>query len=177
MDKTQDIKYPYLINSFIDDDGIQVSRWRYNGLPDEMRRAYANDFYTGRPFLYRPRSGRIFLSDVFRPATEDFVLKSLAKGRHIYVNSNNMEHSEEEYPYKLELGIYYRGQTVPIWVYNRVPEGMKRATSMADFYYGRLYLYRSTTGNKSEYLTSIFRPTVRETVREMLERGHEIYIK
>lgn len=88
-----------------------------------------------------------------------------------------MEDSEKEYPFKLEIGISYCGRIIPIWVYDKVPEGMKLATSMAEFYYGRPYLYRSTTGNKSEYLTSIFRPTVRETVREMLERGHEIYIK
>lgn len=75
--------FPYKVNSFVD-DGINVDIWCYHGLPEGMTRAHPSDLYVGRPYLYRIRH-RLFLSDVFRPATEEFVMKCLAKGKPIYI--------------------------------------------------------------------------------------------
>lgn len=88
-----------------------------------------------------------------------------------------METTEKKYPYKLEISIDMYGRSIPVWVYDKVPEGMKRATSIREFYNGRLFLIRSRAGNTDEYLTGIFRPAIRESVELSLEAGAEIYIK
>lgn len=87
-----------------------------------------------------------------------------------------MENSEKTYPYQLDFGIAMYGRSIPVWVYDKVPEGMKRATSFREFYNGRQFLIRSRI-NPDIYLTDIFRPSVREAVRLSLEAGAEIYIK
>lgn len=86
------------------------------------------------------------------------------------------EDSQKKYPYKLEFGISMYGRTIPIWVYDKVPEGMKRATQFREFYNGRQFLIRSRI-NPDTYFTDIFRPSVSEAVRLSLEAGAEIYIK
>ena len=88
-----------------------------------------------------------------------------------------MEGSEKKYPYQLEFGIQIYGRSIPVWVYDRVPEGMRRATSIREFYNGRQFLIRSRLGNTDEYLTDIFRPSIREAVARSLEEGAEIFIK
>lgn len=87
-----------------------------------------------------------------------------------------MNDSTKTYPYQLEIGISMYGRTIPVWVYDKVPEGMKRATSFREFYNGRQFLIRSRI-NPDIYITDIFRPAVREAVRLSLESGAEIYIK
>lgn len=87
-----------------------------------------------------------------------------------------MENSEKTYPYQLDFGIRMYGRTIPVWVYDKVPEGMKRATSLREFYNGRQFLIRSRP-NPELYITDIFRPAVREAVRLSLEEGAEIYVK
>ena len=88
-----------------------------------------------------------------------------------------MENSEKKYPYQMEVGISMYGRSIPVWVYDQVPEGMKRATSIREFYNGRQFLIRSRVGNTDEYLTDIFRPSIREAVQLSLDSGAEIYIK
>lgn len=68
------------------------------------------------------------------------------------------------------------GRSIPVWVYDQVPEGMKRATQFHEFYNGRQFLIRSRI-NPDIYLTDIFRPAVSEAVRLSLEAGAEISIK
>ena len=87
-----------------------------------------------------------------------------------------MEIPEKKYPYQLEIGISMYGRSIPVWVYDKVPEGMKRATSIREFYNGRQFLIRSRI-NPDIYLTDIFRPSVSEAVRLSMEAGVEIYIK
>lgn len=87
-----------------------------------------------------------------------------------------MEDSTKTYPYQSEISISMYGRSIPVWVYDKVPEGMKRATSFREFYNGRQFLIRSRI-NPDIYLTDIFRPAVREAVRLSLESGAEIYIK
>ena len=88
-----------------------------------------------------------------------------------------MEDSEKKYPYQLEIGVSMYGRSIPVWVYDQVPEGMQRATSIREFYNGRQFLIRSRVGNTGEYLTDIFRPSIREAVQLSLDAGAEIYIK
>lgn len=63
-----------------------------------------------------------------------------------------MEDSEKKYPYQLEIGVSMYGRSIPVWVYDQVPEGMQRATSIREFYNGRQFLIRSRVGNTDEYL-------------------------
>ena len=87
-----------------------------------------------------------------------------------------MEDSQKKYPYQSEISISMYGRSIPVWVYDQVPDGMKRATSFREFYNGRQFLIRSRI-NPDIYLTDIFRPAVSEAVRLSLEAGAEIYIK
>ena len=87
-----------------------------------------------------------------------------------------MEDTQKTYPYQLEFGISMYGLSIPGWVYDKVPEGMKRATQFREFYNGRQFLIRSRI-NPDIYLTDIFRPSVSEAVRLSLKAGTEIYIK
>lgn len=87
-----------------------------------------------------------------------------------------MGDKQKTYPYQLEIGISMYGRTIPVWVYDKVPEGMKRATSFREFYNGRPFLIQSRI-NPDIYITDIFRPPVSEVVRLSLEAGAEIYIK
>lgn len=89
---------------------------------------------------------------------------------------STMEDTQKTYPYQLEIGVSMYGRSIPVWVYDQVPEGMQRATSLREFYNGRQFLIRSRI-NPDIYLTDIFRPAVSEAVRLSLEAGAEIYIK
>lgn len=88
-----------------------------------------------------------------------------------------MEENRKTYPYKKDFCINYNGRSFPVWAYDKVPEGMRRATSMRDFYYGRVFLYRASLCDSGEYLTEIFRSSVKEAVARFLKDGTEIWVK
>lgn len=82
----------------------------------------------------------------------------------------------KQYPYKLPFGVQVYGKSVPVWVYDSVPEGMKRVTSIAQIRSGQGFLYAcgSTPG---EYMTGVMRPQIRRTVEEMIAAGIPVFVK
>lgn len=160
---------------FVSKDGYQIFTSLYEYLPEEVKRAWSIDeIHYGEPFLYRTWYGSYVLT-TFTPEMENFVRKHLREGKQIFIKKP-MEDTQKTYPYQLEIGISMYGRTIPIWVYDKVPEGMRRATQFREFYNGRQFLIRSRI-NPDIYITDIFRPAVREAVRLSLESGAEIYIK
>ena len=160
----------------ISKDGYQIFTSLYEYLPEEVKRAWSIDeIHYGEPFLYRTWYGSYVLN-TFTPEMENFVRKHLRAGRQIFIKKPMEEYSMKTFPYQSEISISMYGRSIPVWVYDKVPEGMKRANSFREFYNGRQFLIRSRI-NPDIYLTDIFRPSVSEAVRLSLEAGAEIYIK
>lgn len=93
------------------------------------------------------------------------------------------EENGKKYPYKLEFGVWRPdnslpegGRSLPIWVYDKVPEDMVRISSIRELWYWRPFLYASQLF-PGEYLTSYMRDTVVDAVNYMLAHDIPIYVK
>ena len=83
---------------------------------------------------------------------------------------------QKKYPYKLEFGINLNGKSMPCWVYDKVPEGMRPITSLRELWYGRAFLYPSQL-SPGEYLVDYMRETDEEAVWYMWEHGIPMYVQ
>ena len=90
---------------------------------------------------------------------------------------------EREYPYKLEFGVWYPnpklpegGKSLPIWVYDSVPEGMVRVSSIRELWWWRPFLFASQLF-PGEYMTGYMRESVVDAVKYMLTNDIPIYVK
>lgn len=81
----------------------------------------------------------------------------------------------KKYPYKLEIGVWMNGKSNPIWVYDKVPEGMRPITSLRELWYGRAFLYPSQL-SPGEYITDYMRETDAEAVNWMFSHGIPMYV-
>lgn len=82
----------------------------------------------------------------------------------------------KKYPYKLEFGISLNGRSLPIWVYDKVPEGMRQVRSLRELWYGRAFLYPSQL-SPGEYMTSYMREKDEEAVWSMWKAGLPLYVQ
>ena len=82
----------------------------------------------------------------------------------------------KKFPYKLDFGVWLNGRSMPIWVYDHVPNGMSRVTSLRQLWYGRPFLFASQL-KPGTYMTSYMRDTVIEPVKYMLSHDIPIYVK
>ena len=90
---------------------------------------------------------------------------------------------EKSYPYKLDFGVHWPDpsapggyRSLPIWVYDKVPDGMVRVKSLKELWYGRPYLFTCLL-NPGEYMTSYMRDSELEAVKYYLENDIPIYVK
>lgn len=83
--------------------------------------------------------------------------------------------NSQKFPFKYGT-ITVGGRELPAWVYNRVPENMKRVESIEELWIGRPFLYRSRL-MPGWYITDYFRSIDRDAVIYMLHNGVEIYVK
>lgn len=79
------------------------------------------------------------------------------------------------YPYKLEIGVWMNGKSFPIWVYDKVPEGMRPIKDLRELWYGRAFLYPSQL-SPGEYLVDYMRETDVEAVNYMWAHGIPMYV-
>lgn len=86
-----------------------------------------------------------------------------------------MEDSEK-YPRKLAFGQVVYGKSMPLWIYDSVPDGMRRITDVRELWKGRQFLFemRSSPGM---YMTSYFRPSDAAAMSSMLSQGLAVYVK
>jgi len=84
----------------------------------------------------------------------------------------------KKFPYKLEFGVWWNGKSHPIWVYDKVPEGMRPARSLRELWYGRPVLSVCMLGpDKGLYYTDYVRETTIEAYKCRLEMGIPVYVK
>lgn len=80
-------------------------------------------------------------------------------------------------PRKLEVGQYFEGGRRDIWVYDRVPEGMRPAAG-SDIFTGRSVLYRVELGpDLGKYYTAVVTRGNIRLLRARAESGGEIFVK
>ena len=73
--------------------------------------------------------------------------------------------------------MWFDGRSHPLWMYEAVPEGMRLAT-LRDLWPGRQLLYQVQLGpDKGKYYTSFCVGERQEIFREMVRRGHPVYVK
>lgn len=84
--------------------------------------------------------------------------------------------TEKTYPYRLPFGIQITGRSVPVWVYDRVPETMRPARDVSELWRKRDFLYPSAL-SPGEYLTGYMRQEVRPFVEQLLSSGTAVYVK
>ena len=82
----------------------------------------------------------------------------------------------KKYPYKLEFGVWMNGRSLPIWVYDKIPSGMKRVTSIRELWYGRPFLFSSQLF-PDKFITGYMRDSVVESVQYMLSHDIPMYVK
>ncbi len=82
----------------------------------------------------------------------------------------------KKYPYKLDFGVSLNGRILPVWVYDRVPEGMRQVRSLRELWYGRAFLYPSQL-SPGEYLTGYMRRTSEAAVGWMWDNGIPMYVQ
>ncbi len=76
----------------------------------------------------------------------------------------------------LELGVRYRGRSLPLWCYDVVPEGMRRAGT-TDLYMGRPVLYQVLIGpDEGMYYTDYVRPSVYQLLVDRINAGLPVYV-
>lgn len=80
------------------------------------------------------------------------------------------------YPYKLPFGVQVFGSSMPVWAYDRVPEGMRQIRSIRELWNGRTYLTASAL-SPGEYITGYMRPAVRPVLEKLLASGQPVYVK
>ena len=77
----------------------------------------------------------------------------------------------------LDLRVSFRGQSLPVWRYDSVPDGMCLART-TDLYMGRPVLYQVMIGpDKGMYYTDYVRPTVYRTLIDRINAGHPVYVQ
>lgn len=80
-------------------------------------------------------------------------------------------------PVKLEFGLWFDGRSHPLWMYEAVPDGMRPAT-LRDLWPGRQVLYQVQLGpDAGKYYTTYCVNDRQEILREMVRRGHPVYVK
>ena len=78
---------------------------------------------------------------------------------------------------KLEIGIWFDGRHHDLWCYDTVPAGMRPAP-LRDLWPGRQVLYQVQLGpDAGKYYTGFCIPGRGEILREMVNRGHHVYVK
>lgn len=82
----------------------------------------------------------------------------------------------KKYPYQLPFGQQLYGRSMPIWVYDSVPEGMKKVTSASQIRSGQCFLYASQL-SPGEYLTGWMRPQIRSAVEAMIAAEIPVFVK
>lgn len=85
------------------------------------------------------------------------------------------EQKNQKYPYKLEIGVWMNGKSYPIWVYDKVPDGMRRITSLRELWYGRAFLYPSQL-TPGIFLVDYMRETCKEAVNSMWNHDIPMYV-
>lgn len=80
-------------------------------------------------------------------------------------------------PRKQEIGKFFNGRSHPIWCYDHVPDGMRRAR-LEDMYPCRQFLYKCQLGpDKGLYYTGYYVGTDIEPIRSYIQRGIPVYVK
>ena len=80
-------------------------------------------------------------------------------------------------PRKLDLLIWIRGRSEPIWCYESPPEGMVPARS-SNLYRGRAVLYKVRIGpDAGSYYTDFVRETTHRQLLQMVSEGWPVYIQ
>ena len=80
------------------------------------------------------------------------------------------------YPKKLEIGVWMNGKSHPVWVYDKVPEGMRPAT-LRDLMWYRPVLTKVLLGpDKGLYYTDYVRQNTIEVLRERIRQGIPVYV-
>lgn len=76
----------------------------------------------------------------------------------------------------LDLNVWYRGRSLPVWCYDSVPEKMRPART-TDLYMGRPVLYRVLIGpDEGKYYTDYVRPSIYQLLVERINAGLEVYV-
>lgn len=82
----------------------------------------------------------------------------------------------KKYPYKLPFGVQVYGKSVPVWVYDSVPEGMRQVASAAQIRSGQSFLY-ACSSTPGEFITGVMRPQVRRAVEDMIAAGIPVFVR
>lgn len=76
----------------------------------------------------------------------------------------------------LDLSVWYRGRSLPVWCYDSVPEKMRPART-TDLYMGRPVLYQVLTGpDEGLYYTDYVRPNIYHILIDRINAGKEVYV-
>lgn len=76
----------------------------------------------------------------------------------------------------LDLSVWYRGRSLPLWCYDTVPEKMRPARS-TDLYMGRPVLYQVLIGpDEGQYYTDYVRPQTYHLLIDRINAGKEVYV-
>lgn len=76
----------------------------------------------------------------------------------------------------LDLSVWYRGRSLPVWCYDTVPEKMRPART-TDLYMGRPVLYQVLTGpDEGLYYTDYVRPSIYHILIDRINAGKEVYV-
>lgn len=76
----------------------------------------------------------------------------------------------------LDLCVWYRGRSLPVWCYDAVPEKMRRART-TDLYMGRPILYQVLVGpDEGLYYTDYVRPQIYHLLIDRINAGKEVYV-
>lgn len=76
----------------------------------------------------------------------------------------------------LDLSVWYRGRSLPVWCYDSVPEKMCPART-TDLYMGRPVLYQVLTGpDEGLYYTDYVRPSIYHILIDRINAGKEVYV-
>ena len=76
----------------------------------------------------------------------------------------------------LDLRVSFRGQSLPVWRYDSVPDGMRLART-TDLYMGRPVLYKVLVGpDEGLYYTDYVRPQIYHTLIDRINAGEEVYV-
>lgn len=76
----------------------------------------------------------------------------------------------------LDLCVWYRGRSLPVWCYDSVPEKMRPART-TDLYMGRPVLYQVLTGpDEGLYYTDYVRPDIYHLLIDRINAGHQVFV-
>ena len=64
---------------------------------------------------------------------------------------------------------------MPVWIYDHVPDQVKRVSSISELRYGRPFLYESAL-IPGEYHTEYMREEIVPSVRWYLDNGFGVYV-